>query len=191
MSLPLPLLFEALTLAAEKHKYQRRSGDERLPYINHLLKVTDALIRVGGETEADLLLAALFHDIIEDTDLTEEELSRRFGPKVGRTVAELSDDMELAHAQRKRLQVERAGTLSSDARKIRIADKASNILDILAYPIDWPEEKKRDYVINAVQIVNQIRGINPRLEAWFDEVVAEAAKKLDIDNSLIANISNH
>ncbi len=172
----LPLLFDALRLAAEQHRYQRRSGYERLPYINHLIKVADALLRIGGETDPDLLLAALLHDIIEDTEVTETDLARRFNPRVGGIVAELTDDMRLPHEVRKRLQVERAPGLSPDARKIRIADKASNIRDLIDYPVDWPLEKKRYYVTNAVEVIDCIRGASPPLEAWFDKTAAEARK---------------
>lgn len=174
--LPLPILFDALTLAAEKHRYQRRSGYDRLPYINHLIKVCNALLRIGGETDPDLLLAALLHDIIEDTDVTEADLARRFNPRVGRIVAELTDDMRLPHRERKRLQVERATTLSPAARKIRIADKTSNLRDLLDYPVDWPAEKKWSYLTSAVEVVDRIRGASPPLEAWFDKTVAEARK---------------
>lgn len=172
----LPLLFDALRLAAEQHRYQRRSGYDRLPYINHLIKVADAVLRIGGETDPDLLLAALLHDIVEDTEVTEADLARRYNPRVGRIVAELTDDMRLPHETRKRLQVERAPGLSPAARKIRIADKACNMRDLIDYPVDWPLEKKRYYVTNAVEVIDRIRGASPPLEAWFDETVAEARK---------------
>lgn len=179
--LSLPSFLEALLLAADKHQYQRRSGYDRLPYINHLIKVVDALLRIGHETDPELLLAGLLHDIIEDTDVTEEDLSRRFSPKVGRIVAELTDDMSLPYAVRKQRQVEGAASLSPEARKIRIADKACNIRDILHYPIQWTLEKKQNYVTNACDIVHQIRGVNGALEAWFDSVVAEARHALNME----------
>jgi len=181
MTIDLPELFDVLNFAALKHQHQRRSGYDQLPYINHLLKVTEALIRIGGERDRDLLVAALLHDVIEDTELDEAALAERYGAAVARTVNELSDDMRLDHAERKRLQVERASKLSLPARKIRIADKASNMLDILNYPIDWPLEKKQAYVRNAVLVVDQIRGANPALEAWFDEVVEQAREQLEMD----------
>lgn len=180
--LPLDILFEALTLAADKHQYQRRSGYERLPYVNHLLKVTDALIRIGRESDPDLLLAAILHDIIEDTDLTEAELAQRFNPHTAAIVAELTDDMALPYEVRKRRQVEAAPALSAAARKIRIADKAGNMRDLIDYPIDWPLAKKQYYVTNAVEVVDQIRGVNPRLEAWFDQIVAEARRVFHIED---------
>lgn len=181
-NLSLTVFFEALCLAADRHKYQRRSGFDQLPYLNHLIKVTDAIIRIGGEEDPDIILAALLHDIIEDTEMTEEELSRRFNGRTARIVRELSDDMNLPRPVRKRLQVEKAPDLSPEARKIRIADKASNIRDILDFPVDWPLEKKQYYVTNAVEVVDRIRGANPPLEKWFDEVVEEARKKLNIRN---------
>lgn len=178
--LPLPLFFKALTLAAEKHQYQRRSGYERLPYLNHLIKVTDTLLRIGGETDPDLLAAAVLHDIIEDTDVTHADLAKEFNPRVAAIVAELSDDMSLPYPVRKQRQVANAAALSAEARKIRIADKACNIRDILHYPVEWPLEKKQFYVTNSVEVVNSIRGVNPALEAWFDLTVSEAKKTLRI-----------
>ena len=174
-------LFDALTLAAEKHRHQRRSGYESLPYINHLIKVTDALIRIGRETQPDLLLASILHDIIEDTNVTEADLAKHFNPKVAAIVAELTDDMSLPYKSRKRLQIENASGLSLEARKIRIADKASNIEDILQYPVNWPLEKKQYYVSNAVEIVEIIRGGNPRIDQWFDLVVEKAGKILNLN----------
>ncbi len=176
------ILFDALTLAAEKHQYLRRSGYDRLPYINHLLKVTHALIRIGEEDDPELLLAAILHDIIEDTDITEAELSRRFTPRTAAIVSELTDDMELPYEVRKRRQVETAPALSTPAKKIRIADKASNIRDLIDYPVEWPLEKKQYYVTNAVEVVNQIRGVNRQLEAWFDQTVEEARRAFQITN---------
>ncbi len=171
-------LLQALAYAAEKHKYQRRAGYEPLPYLNHLVKVTHALVQIGRETDRDLLIAAVLHDVVEDTDATVEELREHFGSPVAETVAELTDDMNLPYAERKALQVERAGALSDPAKKIRIADKASNLQDIFSYPLDWKESKKKTYLENAIAVVDLIRGVNQQLEAWFDETVAFAREKL-------------
>lgn len=181
-TLPMSILFDALTLAADKHQYQRRSGYDRLPYINHLLKVTDALIRIGKESDPDLLVAAILHDIIEDTDITETELALRFNPRTAAIITELTDDMSLSYQERKRRQLEGAPRLSKEARKIRITDKASNIRDLIDYPVEWPLEKKQYYVTHAVEVINQIRGVNAPLEAWFDTLVAEARRVFKISD---------
>jgi len=178
MSITTAELLDALRFAADHHQYQRRGGYDPLPYINHLIKVTDTLVQVGQESDRDLLLAAVLHDVVEDTEVTVDDLSRRFGAKVAQTVEELTDDMSLSYEERKRLQVERATFLSENARKIRIVDKASNIRDIFSYPVEWPLSKKEAYVENAQAIVDQIRGGNPRLDAYFEEAVEFAHRKL-------------
>lgn len=176
----LPDLFDALAFAAVKHQYLRRGGYDRLPYINHLIKVTETLIRIGGERERDLLLAAILHDIIEDTEVTRDELAERYGPRVVEIVMELTDDMSLPQDRRKALQLEGAARLSTEARKIRIADKGSNIGDIFSYPLGWTPDKKMAYVEQAEAVVNEIRGTSPTLESWFDAQV-EWARRQDRD----------
>ena len=60
----------------------RQSGD---PYITHPLAVANILADMHMDHES--LMAALLHDVIEDTDVTKGQISRRFG----RTVADLVD----------------------------------------------------------------------------------------------------
>ena len=181
MIMPYDLLakvMDAAVYAALKHQYQRRAGYDKLPYMNHLLKVTEALIRIGGERDEALLLAAVLHDVLEDTDATYEELAGRFGREAADIVLELTDDMSIPYMERKWLQVQKAQQLSERARKIRIVDKSTNLRDILSYPLDWPIEKKRNYLDNSIQVVNLIRGANSRLDAWFDETVEWAKSRL-------------
>jgi len=181
MNLSILEIFEVLAFAADRHKYQRRAGYEPLPYVNHLIKVAEALVEIGKETDRDLIIAAVLHDILEDTETTFGELKNKYGEKVATTVQELTDNMELAYDNRKQLQIDHAHELSEPARKIRIADKASNIHDIFSYELDWSKQKKMAYLDNAVQVVNKIRGVNPALENWFDERV-EVAKKTMTDS---------
>lgn len=180
--MPLPDIltpyFEALAFAAEQHKYQRRGGYDPLPYINHLIKVSTAIIQIGKEEDSDIILASILHDVIEDSDTTFEDLQERFGVKVADIVTELTDDMTLPYQERKALQVKGAQQLSIAARKIRITDKASNIRDIFTYPLDWTEEKKIAYLENSLEVVDQLRGTHLALEAWFDQSVQFAREVL-------------
>jgi guanosine-3',5'-bis(diphosphate) 3'-pyrophosphohydrolase len=164
-------LFEVLVYAAQLHQYQRRGGYDRLPYINHLIKVTNTLIQIGRETDETLLSAAILHDAIEDTEATHASIAARFGTAVADIVEELTDDMTLSYPKRKDLQIAGAPQLSEAAKKIRIADKACNIQDIFSYPLRWTKQRKRAYVINACAIVDTIRGTSPAVEAYFDQVV--------------------
>jgi len=73
---------DAFVYAAEAHADQRRySGD---PYIMHTLGAAAVLSDMQLDTQT--LIAALLHDTIEDTDITAEDLEKRFGPEVATLV---------------------------------------------------------------------------------------------------------
>ncbi len=165
------LLLDAAHFAAERHRDQRRKGSDAAPYINHPLKVASILARHGVD-DTELLAAALLHDTVEDTETSIEEIETRFGARVAGIVAEVTDDKSLPKAERKRLQVEHAPHKSDDARRLKIADKICNLRDIVASPPDWPDERKRDYFDWAEQVVAGLRGIDPALDASFDEALA-------------------
>src|SRR5213080_3310944 len=108
----LALLLKALAFAAHKHREQRRKDAAASPYINHPIALADVLVNEGGVTDIEVLCAALLHDTVEDTDTTPEELADVFGARIAGIVAEVTDDKALAKAERKRLQVEHAATIS-------------------------------------------------------------------------------
>ena len=76
------IILKALRFAAEKHNDQRRRDSKSSPYINHPIQVAETLWRVGGVRDEALLVAAILHDTIEDTDATPEEIQREFGKDV-------------------------------------------------------------------------------------------------------------
>jgi len=171
-------LLHAAAFAAERHKYQRRAGFPDLPYINHLLKVAHTLMTVEEEQDLDTLIAALLHDIVEDTPTTLEELAEIFNPRIATIVGQLTDDMRLPYAERKALQLKGVEHLSPAAQKIRIVDKGCNIEDISLYPLNWTQARKRDYLQSAQQIVAPLKGWYPRLDAWFAEQVVQGEERL-------------
>ena len=63
------------------------------------------LTNEGGIRDKDVLLAAILHDTVEDTDTTSEEIERLFGAKVRSIVDEVTDDKTLAKQERKEEQV--------------------------------------------------------------------------------------
>lgn len=71
-------LKKALEFAAEKHKGQYRVGGDE--YITHPVAVAEIVRKNGGST--DCCIAALFHDLLEDTDATEDEILRLSSPAV-------------------------------------------------------------------------------------------------------------
>lgn len=179
-------LFKAVEFAAIHHQYQRRSGYDRLPYINHLLKVVNILLK-ADEREETLLIAAVLHDVVEDTDVSVDEIAERFGEEVAHVVAEVTDDMTLPYETRKRHQVEQAPFLSERSKKIKIADKLCNIRDMLGYPVAWSAERKWQYILWSRQVVDQVRGVNVALELAFDEAVAQGLRQVKEDHETTEN----
>lgn len=171
----LQQVIEATRFAARQHRQQRRKGAEQDPYINHPLELLNMLANDAGIDDPVVLLAALLHDTVEDTDTTFKDLEARFGAEVAQVVQELTDDKSLPKATRKQLQVEHASHMSDRAKLVKLADKTSNLRDIAnAPPEDWSTERRTEYCDWSKRVVDQIRGTNPVLEALFDRAYAEA-----------------
>jgi guanosine-3',5'-bis(diphosphate) 3'-pyrophosphohydrolase len=146
-------------------------GCRRLALYQPPLALADILAAEGGIEDAEVIAAALLHDTVEDTETTIEEVHEHFGERVAGIVAEVTDDKSLEKADRKRLQVEKAASKSEGAKLVKLADKTSNLRDILASPpAEWSDERKREYFEWARKVVDRLRGVHPRLEAAFDEV---------------------
>ena len=172
-------LEDALILAASRHRGQRRKGPAGSPYILHPIAVATVLATEGEVDDADLLIAAVLHDTVEDTATSREELEELFGAQVAALVDEVSDDKSLPKAERKRLQVEHAAGASAAAKRLKIADKICNLRDLVTDPpAGWPAERRLGYVDWAAAVVAGCRGVSPRLEAAFDQAAAEARRAI-------------
>ena len=122
-----------------------------------------------------VLASALLHDTIEDTNTTHDEIEIVFGHEIANIVVECSDDKALTKLERKQAQVDKAAKISQKAKLVKIADKIANVSDIDgAPPAGWSLERKREYYDWAKRVVDQMRGVHPKLEARFD---AEYAKR--------------
>ncbi|MRR49658.1 MAG: bifunctional (p)ppGpp synthetase/guanosine-3',5'-bis(diphosphate) 3'-pyrophosphohydrolase [Rhodocyclaceae bacterium] len=166
------LLF-ALSFAAHKHRDQRRKDAAASPYINHPIALANVLANEGGIDDERVLVAAILHDTIEDTETTEQELTRTFGPDIASIVLEVTDDKALPKAERKQLQIEHAASISRRAKLVKLADKICNLRDIVnSPPADWSPKRKREYFDWAKAVVDQLRGVHPTLEHIFDEAYA-------------------
>lgn len=166
----------ASDFAAKKHTRQTRKGANAEPYINHPLEVAKLLVEVGAIQDSEIIAAAILHDTVEDTDTSEQELTGIFGEKVCRYVLEVTDDKSLPKAERKLKQIEHAPQLSDGAKQIKLADKISNILNILNNPPEnWSQARRLEYIDWGSNVVNGLRGVNLPLEEMFDNL-AERAK---------------
>jgi guanosine-3',5'-bis(diphosphate) 3'-pyrophosphohydrolase len=169
-------LMRAASYAAQKHRVQRRKGADADPYINHPLQVAALLAEIGKVTDIDILIAALLHDVVEDTDTTPEELEKVFGSRAIGFVMEVTDDKDLTKAERKQRQVEHAPHLSREAKQIKIADKYSNISDIVNNPPhNWSDERRAEYIKWGQQVFAGLRGVNENLDKAFEDLIARAS----------------
>ena len=90
---------------------------------------------------------------------------------------EVTDDKLLDKDVRKQKQIEHAPHISREAKLVKLADKISNLRDILSSPpADWPGERKQNYFEWASKVVAGVRGVHPELEATFDGLFARHAE---------------
>lgn len=118
------------------------------PYINHPIRVAEALWSIGEVRDMTLLIAAVLHDTIEDTDTTHNEIRTGFGEDVLALVLEVTDDKTLPKQTRKQLQIEHAPNISRRAKILKLADKICNVTDVVHSPPSvWTKKRKQEYLL--------------------------------------------
>lgn len=175
-------ILAAASFAAATHATHRRKGAGAEPYINHPLEVAH-ILAAHGAPEA-VIIAGLLHDTVEDSEddpepVTLAALAARFGAEVAGIVAEVSDDKSLAKETRKALQVSQAAKKTAGAKMLKLADKISNLRGIVtAPPAAWNHARRVEYVGWAGRVAAGLRGVNPELEALFDQTFQASMEAL-------------
>ena len=176
------LILKAIRFSAEKHNDQRRKDARSSPYINHPIQVAETLWTVGDVRDSALLVAAILHDTIEDTATTSEEIRENFGEEVLALVLEVTDDKSLPKQVRKQLQVENAPHKTREAKLLKLADKINNLNDIIkSTPSNWSLERKQEYLLWTEKVVAGLRGASPKLESYYDAVLAKGKRSLGLE----------
>ncbi len=164
------LLIEALSFAAHKHRDQRRKDADASPYINHPIQLARVLVIEASVTDEQVIVAALLHDTIEDTETTDEEIRETFGAAIADIVAEVTDDKALPKHERKQRQIDHAPHASTKAKLVKLADKICNVRDLAGSPpVGWDLARRQEYFDWAKQVVDGLRGVSPILEKAFDD----------------------
>ena len=175
------VVLRAADAAARWHVHQRRKGAGQEPYINHLLEVASLVAEATEGQNAKAVIAALLHDAIEDQEVPRELIAREFGEEVAVLVEEVSDDKALEKQERKRLQFETAHQKSDDAKRIKLADKTSNLRAIAhSPPPDWSVKRRLEYIRWAKSVASGLRGVSAMLEQQFDRAAAEAERSIHV-----------
>ncbi|XP_008479896.1 guanosine-3',5'-bis(diphosphate) 3'-pyrophosphohydrolase MESH1 isoform X2 [Diaphorina citri] len=167
-------IVKATDFASHKHHFQRRKDPEGTPYIEHPVAVAHILTHLGKVSNPVVIISALLHDTVEDTDTTFEEIEREFGPRVRSVVEELTDNKHMTRDERKRCQILHAPHSSHEAKLVKLADKLHNLRDIeRSLPVNWTEERKTQYFNWARDVVQGLRGTNAPIEAELDALFAK------------------
>lgn len=162
-------LMKALDFAAIKHKDQRRKDPNETPYINHPIGVAQIISKEANITDTDILIAAILHDTVEDTDTTLEEIQDLFGSKIRNIVFEVTDDKASSKDARKQAQIDKSPFASYEAKIVKLADKLYNLRDLERQtPVGWTEERVQEYFVWASRVCDGIRGVCKSLDKSLD-----------------------
>ena len=168
--MPLIKLAHAYDFAAKAHANQRRLGKDAKPYINHVIDVAHWVAKAAPDNP-DYTVVALLHDVLEDTEITHIELTQVFGSQIVTWVQELTDNMAQPKAWIKAEQIRTAPMLSECASIVRVADKISNLSEMVTNPpIDWHIERQHTYYMWCAQVVQLCPYVPPILGQAFTEV---------------------
>ncbi len=132
------LIRKAFDLAIDAHKDQRRKSGE--PYVFHPIAVAK-IVADGIGLDAISIVAALLHDVVEDTKYTLDDIEQLFGETVARIVNGLT---KISHLKKDDASVQAENyrkmllTLHDDVRVIliKIADRFHNMQTLDAMPPD-------------------------------------------------------
>jgi guanosine-3',5'-bis(diphosphate) 3'-pyrophosphohydrolase len=122
-------VYRAYLFGAEAHEGQSRLSGE--PYIYHPVAV--ARILAGMRMDHQCLMAAILHDVIEDTETAKEQLAREFGPEIAELVDGVSKLTQIKFRSRAEAQAENFRkmmlAMTKDIRviMIKLADRLHNM----------------------------------------------------------------
>ncbi len=166
------LLCQATRLAAEAHDGACRKGGD-LPAILHAMETAQIVSTMTADE--DVLAAAVLHDVLEDTALSEEELRQTVGSHVTDLVLAVTEDKRPAQSAaetwqiRKQESVERLlGERRLEVKMIVLGDKLSNIRAL-----------QRDYDLLGEQGWERFNNRNKADQGWYYQAMTDALQDLN------------
>ena len=149
----IALINKAFEVAKKQHGNQKRVSGE--PYIIHPIAVADILVNLGMDYQS--LVAALLHDVVEDTDYTLDELKSEFGGEIAVLVDGVTKLGHLQFSEKESREEQQAENIrkmllamSKDIRVIvvKLADRLHNMrtLEYVA------PQKQRDKALETLEI---------------------------------------
>lgn len=172
------LLAEAISLAAKAHCGQARRDET--PYIYHPLMVAEIVKRNGASI--DCQIAAILHDTLEDTSVTEDDIAK-FGGNVVRAVKLLTREKGMDEA-------EYVGAILQDpiAKAVKEADKIHNLREAVLCGDNgfrkWYAKKAKKYYYGKFS-PSLDAVIDLALEGKVEKTITDAVIKVPKDTGII------
>jgi (p)ppGpp synthase/HD superfamily hydrolase len=183
-SLPKKLI-SALEIAANANVDRCRKG-EKPSYLSHLIEVTSMLVKFGHDDE-DLLISALLHDAIGDTNVNHDQLLQTFGKEVVETVKGLSENERLSLQNRRLEQLAKAKKGSKNHRLIKLSDA---INDASSIPASWTLESVKGSLEYLQKLGDVCGNVCPNLHQILMEKIDFALVAHDENNREISDKVN-
>ena len=181
----MSIVSQALVFATEHHQHQHRKGT-KIPYMTHLLNVCKLLAE--NDCPDEVLAAALLHDVVEDTDVTIEEVEEKFGLQVAELVrgaTELDKLEKKAIEKESSWQERKEHTIhfleheaTTDQLLVSAADKLDNLRSI-AY----------DHARIGEALWKRFNATKDQ-QAWYYSAVASILQAKGSDNKILAEFGN-
>lgn len=150
------IINKAKKFAEKAHKGQLRKYTNE-PYINHPISVARLVQTVCNDEY--VLMAALLHDVVEDTETTIDDIWREFGGKVADIVSDLTDISKPEDGNRKiRKEIDRQHIAKAckEAKLIKLADLIDNHKSIKKYDPDFAKV----YMTEFLRLLEVLEGAN-------------------------------
>ena len=169
---------QILEFATNAHGEQKTP--KGYPYIAHItcvaMEVINACIKSKlDEKKADLAIScALLHDVIEDTNITYDELYVKFGEDIANGVEALTKDKTLVSKQEQiRDSIEKLLTQPYEVQMVKLADRITNLG---IPPKHWDNEKIKNYQKEASFILSCLGNSNIYLANRLKEKIEDYNK---------------
>ena len=165
-------LDKAIQFATKAHEGQTRKYTGE-PYIVHPLSVME-IVKTVDHTE-EMLMAAVLHDTVEDTDVTLQDIDREFGPVVAQLVEELTDVSKPEdgnRAFRKGLDRDHSPQASAQGQTIKIADLLDNTKSITEHDEHFAKVYMKEKAL-LLQILDKadkilLKKAQKKVDIWFN-----------------------
>ncbi len=150
------LILRAMHFAARAHEGQHRKGPKgspKVPYIVHPMEVYMILEEMDPPNQL-LGAAAFLHDVPEDCGVSLDYIALEFGADVAALVAEVTDPPDLHGKEAKAFQLVKAPLLSRYAKRLKAADRLSNLRGIYEEPPGWAQKSLQGYAEHSIKMMD-------------------------------------